>query len=154
MKLYLVRHGEAVSPEIDPNQPLAKETFKKLESFAIVLKNCRLEIAKIFHSSKLRAKQTAEILAKTCAPNIPLQEKPGLKPNDPIDSILEEIDSENHNLMIIGHLPFFQSLLCYLLKTENAQLFRFQAGSIVCLEKETFGWILSWALFPELVTAV
>lgn len=151
MKLYLVRHGESVSPEIDLNQPLTKEAEKKLAHFGSVLRNCNLEIGEIFHSSKLRARQTAEILAKFLAPTIPLQERSGLKPNDPPEPILAEIHSRSQNLMIAGHLPFMNSLLSQLLKAGAFPLFQFQAGSIVCLSKESFGWILSWALYPDLI---
>jgi len=150
MKLYLVRHGESVSSDVDPEQPLSKEGAKKIECLGNALKSCNLPIEEIFHSSKLRAKQTAEILCRSLSLKIPLQERVGLKPNDPPDALLQEIASHERNLMIVSHLPFLDILLSRLLKTGNTKIFEFQAGSIVCLEKEHGEWILSWTVFPDL----
>ena len=64
MRIYLVQHGEAKKENEDPLRPLTEEGIKNAEKVASYLAKLNLKIKKIFHSGKLRAKQTAEIYGK------------------------------------------------------------------------------------------
>ena len=66
MNLYLVHHGEAVGPEVDPRRPLSaagREAVVKLAA-AAAARGARPEI--VWHSGKLRARQTAEEFWRAC----------------------------------------------------------------------------------------
>lgn len=153
MKLYLVRHGDSVSSDIDPNQPLSSKGREETESVACHLEECGVEIDEIMHSVKARAKETAEILGKTLAPDVALIEREGLKPMDPIEPILEEIKSFDRNVMIVGHLPFMEKLLTTLLfREEKSSPVAFTGSCVVCQEGEGSSWIISWVVSPMLVT--
>ena len=70
MKLYLVRHSNAVDPgspeyEDDSQRPLTEKGRDKMERIASALKGLGAEPDRILSSPYARAKQTAEILAKT-----------------------------------------------------------------------------------------
>lgn len=150
MKLYLVQHGEAKSEKEDPERSLTDWGREEIERVAKATKPLGITPSVIYHSGKLRARQTAEILGK--ALNLTFQQEEGLNPNDPILPWVERISQENRDLMIVGHLPFLDKLASYLLcRDENARLILFRYGAIVCLtQKEDKRWAVLWILTPEM----
>jgi phosphohistidine phosphatase len=115
MLLYLVRHGEAVAEEIDPARPLTEKGRAEVEATAKELKAEGARIDEIWHSTKLRAKQTAEIIARVLGVSKVI-EKDGLKPSDPVAPIAEPLRQSGKTILIAGHLPFLPKLAS-LLKT-------------------------------------
>lgn len=151
MNLYLVRHGESVSPNQNPEQPLSQEGVQQTKHVANLLKSKAVEIDELIHSVKLRAKQTAQILAETVAPELTLIQREGLKPMDLIEPILEEIHLFDRNVMIVGHLPFMENLLKALLKQEKSPV-EFCGSCVVCLTKEKRSWQIAWTATPQMVS--
>jgi phosphohistidine phosphatase len=131
MIVFLVRHGEALPEEKDPSRPLTEKGRAEVEAAAQALKAEVAVIDEIWHSSKLRAKQTAEIIASVL--NIKnVIEKEGLKPNDPVAPIAELIRRSNKTLLLAGHLPFLSKLASFL-KTglEDDEAVEFRSGGVV-----------------------
>jgi phosphohistidine phosphatase len=55
-------------------------------------------------------------------------------------------------LMLVGHLPHMARLASLLLTgNPNREVVRFRNATIVCLERVEDGWVLLWALGPDLV---
>ncbi len=144
MKLYLVRHGDANTPD----QSLSHTGQAETQSVAHLLAGC--EIDEIIHSTKARTQQTAEILGQIIAPDVTLIQREGIKPNDTIKSLLEEIYLYDRNVMIVGHLPFLESLLMALLKIEHASPVTICNSCVVCLEGDGSNWTISWVVSPQL----
>jgi len=141
MRVYLVRHGESLSSDIDPNQPLSATGREETESVATHLREYGVEIDEIIHSVKARAKETAEILGRTLAPDVTLIEREGMKPMDPIEPLLEEIQTFDRNVMLVGHLPFMESLLVALENgKEQHPPVNFCGSCVVILEGEGGNW--------------
>ena len=133
MIVYLVRHGEAVAEEIDPARPLTEKGKAEVEATARGLWDEGARVEEIWHSGKLRAKQTAEILARVL--NISkVIEKEGLKPNDPVTPIAELIRQTNKTILIAGHLPFL---------TKLASLLQPELGVI---ELKSGGIVMRWVV--------
>lgn len=150
MKLYLVQHGEATSKETDPNRPLIKKGKEDVSRMAKFLKKKGIRVIATWHSGKLRAIQTAQILGEAVSVEIIKQE--GLAPNDPVDKWLEELNTRVKDVIIVGHLPFLQRLASLLLVgDESSQIIAFRPGGVVCLEREEEKWSLVWIVPPELV---
>jgi len=151
MKIYLVQHGEA-KPEIeDPERSLTLKGENEVRKVSNFAKKLQLKISKIYHSGKLRAKQTAEILGE--ALNVPVEFSEGLNPLDDIRPWSEKISKEKEDIMIVGHLPFLEKLASLLIcGDENARLILFRYSAIVSLEqKEDKTWAVKWILTPEMV---
>lgn len=144
MKLLLARHGETASFEPDP--PLSKGGIKTTKKVAQILKSKSLEIDEILHSPKLRARQTAEILAHEAAPHLTLNEHEGLKPNDDLDIVLKEITSYDRTLLIVSHLPFLERLTSFLLPDEKP--LDWSPSTLICLEGQGERWKLVWSISP------
>ena len=152
MKLYLVQHGEATSEKLDPARPLTQKGRSEVSKIAKFLKETGIEVDVIWHSTKTRAMQTAQILAEAVSPKECTVERQGLAPNDSVDELQKELASRELDLMIVGHLPFLQKLAStLLLGSEFYDLVGFRQGGAVCLQREEGAWRLIWAIIPELI---
>ena len=152
MYLYLIRHGEALPENVDPNRPLSGKGTLDISEISSFLKLATIKVDEIWHSTKLRAKQTAELIAEG-VPHTNMVEREGLKPNDPVDKIAEELNVLHENIVIVGHLPFLEILASRLLTTsDNLHAVNFREGGVVCLEKWETGWTISWMMTPGLLT--
>lgn len=153
MLIYLVQHGKAKTKEEDPERPLSNQGKKDVEKAALLLKKLNVNVESIMHSEKLRAKETAVILAKGVISNKSIQEIPGLLPNDNIIPIATFINQENNNLMLVGHLPFMDKLTSLLItEKEESNIVTFQQGSVLCLEKNEAlkKYSIKWMITPEI----
>jgi len=152
MQVYLVQHGEATSVEVNPERPLTEKGKADVGKIARFLKNSDIKLDAIWHSTKLRAKQTAEIIAEAIKPEQGIQQKENLAPLDTINKACQAINELRMNLMIVGHLPFLPKLTSMLLAgSETLELVSFKQGGVVGLEKKEKGWQLQWMIIPDLL---
>ncbi len=151
MALYLVQHGQSLSKQVDPEQNLSEKGRAEVERIARVAADYAVPVGVVLHSEKDRARQTAELMAKYLHPEQGLEEVPGLKPLDEIMPWAEKV-ADLQSPMLVGHLPFLQKLLAYLVAgDEQKQIFKFQNGGIVCLDQdEQEDWLIKWALMPHI----
>ena len=155
MKLYLIQHGEAKSEREDSERSLTTRGEEEVMSISKAATNLPIKPSKVFHSGKLRTKQTAEIIAGALkVPHSMIQVVQGLNPSDDTHPWAERISKEKEDLMLVGHLPFLEKLTSLLLcGNENARLVLFRYGAIVCIDqKEDKGWAVRWILTPEMAT--
>ena len=68
----------------------------------------------IWHSGKLRARQTAELFWKACNPFAPLTAERGLLPDDPPQWMRDRLTGETRSILIAGHMPYLPRLLALL----------------------------------------
>ncbi|MGA1864031.1 MAG: phosphohistidine phosphatase SixA [bacterium] len=154
MKLYLVQHGEATSGDIDPRRPLTEKGEQDVIKTARFLKKSGAGLDFIWHSTKTRAVETAQIIAKELSlPGDVIKQREGLAPNDPVKKVFDDILSAGSDLMIVSHLPFLQKLVSLaLLNSESSSIVGFRQGGVVCLEyKVTGAWELIFAIPPDLL---
>jgi len=152
MKIYLVRHGQANSADIDPQKGLSNLGHAEIKQLAESIKHLNISVDEIWHSGKARACQTAEILASVVKSSKELIEKSGLNPNDNVKKVAEEIKAYNVNLMIVGHLPFMAKLSSLLITgNENRSAFEFDAGALACFDYNKGSFCLSWLIHPGLI---
>jgi len=127
--IYLVRHGDTVPEERDPARPLSEKGRAEVLDTARALLAEGAKVDEIWHSTKLRAKQTAEIIAQILGVKNIL-EKEGLKPNDPPAPFAEFLKTANKNILIAGHMPFLGELAALLGKEVEG----FESGGVVKLQ--------------------
>ncbi|MFQ5431638.1 MAG: phosphohistidine phosphatase SixA [Nitrospinota bacterium] len=152
MKLYLVRHGEALSKDVDAERGLSDSGRRDVECVASNLEKGGVFISQVLHSGKKRARQTAEILASRIAKNIDVLAAEGLNPNDPVEHHVYEARGYRQDTMLVGHLPYMDLLASRLVAgNEDMVSFNFRAGAVLCLERDTNGkWSVAWMLNPEI----
>ncbi len=153
MKIYLVQHGEAVAKEVDPERPLTEQGMVDVQCVAKALKHAGVEVKRVIHSGKLRAQQTAEILAIEVAPMLQLETSDLISPNDNPGAFDLQTDSGSRDIMVIGHLPFMAKLVSHLVTGDDSHmLVAYQPGSVVCLELiEKDNWQINWMVRPKLL---
>lgn len=149
MYLYLVRHGEA-DPE-DPMKPLSSHGRREVEKIASYLLS--LEIHSIFHSTKLRAAQTAEVFTEYIRPAEGPAEKDGLAPMDDPKIWADRLDAVVDPTMLVGHLPHLSRLASLLITGDPDRVaFDFEAATVLCLHRHDDGrWANQWMLGPDMV---
>ena len=152
MRLYLVRHATAQPDHQDPRHPLSQRGRQEVAKVAAFIQEKNLKITALWHSTKLRAIQTAEILAPALQIDMGVMPREGLSPNDPIAPIYKEIASCRSDIMIVGHLPLVSLMASALLVgNSGSDIISFYAATIVCLEGEGDNWRLAWMITPDLL---
>lgn len=153
MELYLVQHGAAKAEAEDPQRGLTDEGKQTVEHMAERISALSLALDRIEHSDKVRARQTAEILAAKLRPANGTVQVPGLAPNDDVERVRVRLNEESKNIMLVGHLPHLSRLVSRLVGLEKDRtLVRFQMGGVVKLDRDDAGhWVLCWIFTPELL---
>ena len=152
MTLYLVQHGQSLPKDVDPDQGLSKTGVAETERIAGVAKGYQVNVGRIMHSVKTRARKTADVFASALNPTGGVKEVEGLKPMDDVAAFAATI-SPDANTMLVGHLPFMERMTSYLVTGSIDQpVFKFQNSGIVCLDQdpETKSWIIIWTLMPHI----
>jgi len=150
MKLYLMRHGEALSAQVDPQRGLSDNGKIGIELVAKYIQEKGITFSHIFHSKKKRAHETADIMAKYVSPAAKVELNKNIAPDDDPNLILNEINNWNEDTLIASHLPFVPNLIS-LLTGKDAYLtaISFETGTLVCLEKKPkSAWEISWSTSP------
>ena len=111
VRLFLVHHGDAVGPEVDPRRPLSPEGRKAVERLAAEAAARGVRPAVVWHSGKLRAKQTAEAFWRACNALAELSASRDLQPDDSPAWIRDRLRAEPRDLLIAGHFPHLPRLL-------------------------------------------
>jgi phosphohistidine phosphatase len=151
MFLYLVQHADAKKEEIDPKRPLSEKGINDITKTSLYLTYLNISLHKIFHSQKLRAKQTAEILFQHLKPIRGITEIDGLSPLDDPEIWYKRLQSIPEDIMLVGHLPHLSRLASLLLCGDKEKdIVEFKMAGIVCLRKEANSWLLQWMLTPEI----
>lgn len=151
---YLVRHGEAKSEREDPAKPLSDHGREEVRRVARYAAAAGIEIVEIRHSDRLRARQTAEILAEYLVPRLGVREGEGLAPGDDPNRVRAELEEADASLMLVGHLPHLSRLISVLVLGDSEKdMILPETGTMACLVKIERGFRLLWVITPELACA-
>ena len=152
MALYLVQHGKSLPKEQDPGKGLSAEGKQETQRIAEVAKGYAVAVARIVHSGKKRARQTAEILAGVLSPGNGIVTQEGMNPMDDVRPFAGQL-SLDENIMLVGHLPFLEKLIGLLICQNPEQMvFKLQNSGIVCIDRiaEVDNPVIRWALMPNI----
>jgi phosphohistidine phosphatase len=155
MALFLVQHGISASKDVDPERGLTGQGRAETERIAQVAKGYGIRVAKIVHSGKKRAEQTASIYHDALFLKTPLEAVPGIDPLDDVRPFAASV-LPGSDLMVVGHLPFMQRLVSFLATgSEEMKIYQFQNSGIVCLDATEgpdgkFDWFIKWTLNPNI----
>jgi phosphohistidine phosphatase len=156
--IYLMQHAQAVREEVDPQRPLSEEGRAAIAQVAERVARLNLPLQSIYHSGKLRARQTAEALAGALPRAPQVLARHDLNPKDPAAPLARWLRDEAQKavtgeLVIVGHLPLLDRLAALLLTgDENAGVIALQYAGLVALTLREGGKLFAvrWILTPEL----
>jgi phosphohistidine phosphatase len=145
MQVCLVHHADAVGPDVDPQRPLSALGRSQAEWLADEVKALGMAPAAIWHSGKLRARQTAEAFLRV-SPFAEFKMVRGLRPDDPPEIMQNVLLHDGRDLVVVGHMPSIAALL-RMLATGSAQ---FPLHGLVTVERSNAapGWTELWRRQP------
>jgi phosphohistidine phosphatase len=154
MDVYLIQHGQATSETEDPERPLTDAGRAAVQRVAKRARAADVRIGGCLHSGKLRAEQTAQLLAREIGTESSVEARLGLAPNDPVAPVAQWLraQTEHRSLALVGHMPFLGRLASLLVVgDEQAQVVAFQMGALVKLvpKVDREGFSVAWALPPD-----
>jgi phosphohistidine phosphatase len=145
--LYLVHHGDAVGPDVDARRPLSPAGVAGVERIAAqaAAKGARPQV--VWHSGKLRAKQTAEAVWRACNALAQFSASRDLQPDDPPHWFRDRLRGESRDIAIAGHFPHLPRLLALLVSGGEAGT-DFPPHGVVALETHDDGetWHEVWRI--------
>jgi phosphohistidine phosphatase len=165
MKLYILRHGDAVEhgdPRYKENErPLTAKGVQRTKDLAHALRQLEISIDLVLSSPLTRARQTAEIIAR----GLRLREKrleltDHLAPSGSMQSLVERLHgvrSASDSVLLVGHEPYLSSLVSLLciggpglpLALKKGGLCRLDVDEPSCGRCATLEWLFSPRLFDS-----
>jgi len=140
MWLYLVHDADAVPAEVDSTRPLSARGRAQAADVARRVAARKASPKAIWHSGKLRARETAEIYLTAVNPSATFTAARGLQPDDDPEGMRDLLAGETDDLMIVGHYPFLPALLQLMCGADAA----FPQHGAVALEQTKGGWTERW----------
>jgi|TARA_R110002167_G_scaffold86945_1_gene235225 phosphohistidine phosphatase len=160
MRLYLVRHGLALTKDENPDRPLSEQGQKDVKRMASFLGRAGVRVPRVIHSEILRAQQTALYLSTVIGPGRIVEEMRDLKPSSRLDSLVEAAAVWTEDTMVVGHDPFMSRITSFFTAGDaSAGVIAFDPGSVVCLERDPIitesggHWTILWHMSPVLLSA-
>lgn len=145
MWLYLVHHGDALPPDVDPQRPLSPVGRAAVDLLARRVASRGVRPAVIWHSGKLRSRQTAEAFWRACNPFAEFKVARGLQPTDGPQQVRDALRTETGDVMAVGHMPSLPRLLACLTTGDADGSLPFPAHGVVALESDERGlWAERW----------
>ncbi len=150
MFVYLVHHGHAVNPGVDPQRPLSRQGRDQTDTLSAraAARGVRPDV--IWHSGKLRARQTADAYRRACNPLAEFSATRWMQPDDP-PRLADLLGVETRDVMLVGHMPHLDRLRCRLIQLSHGAHDAPHAGSfplngVVAVERTETGWAERWRL--------
>ena len=162
MKLYILRHGDAVEhgdPRYKENdRPLTPKGIQRTKQLAHVLREMEISFDAILTSPLARARETAEIVARGLKSHDNLRFCEHLAPSGSMEELVHQVNMIRpapKSVVLVGHEPYlsgFVSLLC----TGGPGLpIVFKKGALCRLDVEVLSCgkcaALDWLLQPRVI---
>ena len=137
MKLYFLRHADALDGADDAARPLSPHGKKEALEVGRFLKRAGIEFDAAYSSPLVRAKETAEIVLDVCG-STKLDLTAALL-NETSEAIFEEwlkeIPDAKH-VCLVGHAPSLAQWVRRLLGITATDALKLPKGALACLETE------------------
>ena len=158
MRLFLLRHAEAAPGLPDAERALTKRGRSQVEKLVSALDwACLADIRAIEHSGLVRARQTAEDLARLAGLRAPLSIRAGMRPADDPRIVARDVVTSREDRLLVGHNPHLARLAGILLGagTTEVSLVLKKCGFLALERADPVGknlplgrWRLLWLMSP------
>jgi phosphohistidine phosphatase len=158
MMLYVMQHAQALPDDMDPERPLSPEGRAAIERVAARAAQLALPVEHIYHSGKLRARQTAEVLAEALRLEHAMEKLEGLGPKDRAEPLARWLRVETQKqaaggIVLVSHLPLLDRLASLLVAgDEEMGVVVIQYAALLALAPKGDGkrFAVQWLLTPEM----
>ncbi|PWU16803.1 MAG: phosphohistidine phosphatase SixA [Verrucomicrobia bacterium] len=164
MTLYILRHGlagESGDPRYprDSERPLTPKGKRKMGCIAEAMKRLDISLDIILSSPYVRARQTAEIVAKRFKARRRLSLLEALTPDGSPEELVEHIntlDVPHETVLLSGHEPYLSRFISVLIAGNPDLAIELKKGGLCKLEIETLRYdrcaCIQWLLTPAQMT--
>lgn len=158
MRLYFMRHADALAGADDAARPLSPRGWKQARRMGRFLEETGVVFDAAYSSPLVRACETAEAVLNCCGAVAARQFKR-------IDALANETTQkrfdawlralpEAEHLLLVGHEPTLAERVRALLGLENEESLSLPKGAVVCLESEDLrSATLKYFVTPKLLGA-
>jgi phosphohistidine phosphatase len=160
VNIFLLRHGIAAEPgapgiKTDAERPLIPKGEQRLREAAAGMEKMGLSFDVIISSPYLRAKQTAEIVAKILKLEKNLAISSDLIPGGNPQALIRHLNGLKpapENILLVGHEPYLSGLISLLATGGTSAAIDMKKGSLCKLEMADLEYghcaTLKWLLTP------
>jgi len=157
MKLYLLRHAEAIERDdprckSDATRPLTPKGIKRAKQLAHTLRQMHVGVDLILASPLVRARDTAKIVAHGLRLPGQVEITSHLAPDGDFAALLTEINQHRpvpDQVMVVGHEPFLSELIALLcaggelgLTLKKCGLCRLEVETLRLTRCATLEWLI------------
>lgn len=163
MKLYILRHGDAgvrgdsAYPN-DDERPLSSKGIKRTEELARQLKRWKIEFDVIMTSPLVRARETAEIVARGLREKDLVVLSEQLAPSGDLTKLVQEVNAmlpTPQSVLWVGHEPSLGHIISRLCTSHADLALTLKKGGLCRLDIETLRTercaYLEWLLAPGVI---
>jgi phosphohistidine phosphatase len=155
MRLYFIRHGhaeDAQGPEFDDfARRLTPKGTETTRALAALLKGLGLAPAKLYSSPRVRARQTADILAKELRVTVSVREEVNFGFNAAAAAALIAGQPDDCDVLFIGHEPDLSLVTAELIGGGEVVMKKGGLARIDLISREPLKGALLWLLAPRLL---
>jgi phosphohistidine phosphatase len=144
VRVYLVHHADAVGAEVDPQRPLSPMGAASAARTAARVASLGARPDIVWHSGKLRARQTAEHYWRACNALAEFSATRDMQPDDPPLWMADRLRGETRDIMVVGHYPHLPRLLGTLLNDAVGTWRMPQHGAVALESEEGVTWTELW----------
>jgi phosphohistidine phosphatase len=153
MRIYFFRHAhaeDAQGPEFDDfTRPLSTRGNERTQAAAGALERLGLKPVRVFSSPRLRARQTADILAKAFATPVIVREELNFGFNPAfISTLVEGLETEDE-VLLIGHEPDFSTTIAAITGGSDVMMKKGSAARVDLIAQQPPRGTLVWLLTPR-----
>lgn len=160
-RLYLMRHGAAAErgadyPD-DSERPLTPDGKRKMQEISKGLKRLGLALDWIVSSPLIRATETAEIVAGSLVPGVPLDTSETLSPGGSAEALISYLSKHGNRrrVLVVGHEPDMGMLAARLIGAGRHAHLEFKKGGCCLIKFDEFPpkspGELTWWLTPRVL---
>lgn len=147
--IYLVRHADALSDEVNPERPLSPRGRDQVARVCAVLRKLPgFKLEEIWHSSLARSRETAELLVRGLCLAAPLVLTAGLEPDDDPGRIAAILNPKRTDIAVVGHEPHLGVLATLMVygPERPGVFYPFPKAGVLALSHDGKRWRSEWVV--------
>jgi phosphohistidine phosphatase len=145
--IFLMRHADALSDEVDPVRPLSPKGRDQVARVCTALrKHPAFKPAEIWHSSLERSRETAELLADGLKLEAPRTLRRGIEPEDDPARVAAVLEAAKGDVLVVGHEPHLGVLASLMVHGPDRTgiFFPFPKAGVLSLSRDGKRWKPEW----------
>lgn len=158
MRLYFIRHGHAEDPQgpefDDFARRLTPKGIETTRALAKLLQGVGVTPAKLYSSPRVRARQTADILAKELRVTSSVREEVNFGFNSVSVSVLIAEQPDDSDVLFIGHEPDLSLLVAELSGGAEVVMKKGGLARLDLISREPIKGTLLWLIAPRLLELI